>query len=422
MSQNQFMASRANPIRTRAWFHRLGLALLSSAALVFGGLAVGVLAPGIPVIGLGGRWHVLGLGAWWLLAAMSVALLLAIAAAGARTVSVHRGLAAMAALAIGASAVFGAAIGAAGSAAVAQGAQVASLMDAALAEVSKPTSEFVTMTEGYGRDQQTGERLLVDIYLPAGSVQEAPMLLYFHGGGWILHDRTLQGRTLRALAETGLVVLAFDYALATQHRATWESAADQSACALAWAAVSAERFGADSSRIVLAGDSAGGGLALAAAYRAAAGGKTPECGARDVESGAPLPVPAGAVGVVPVVDVAGFHSNPEPNLGHYARTMVERYLGGTPAEHPDRVAAVSPLTHLTTSAPPTLLVTVEHDHLVPSEGARMLTSAATALDVPVTVVDVPFADHGLLARADGLGARVAREAIVTFIEGLAPTR
>lgn len=399
---------------------RLALVAAGLAAAVLGSLALGVLAPGIPLIGLAGRWHVLDHGAWWLLAALGAALALAIAASGSARRRPYRVLAGLAIVALMAAAVFGVALGSAGGAALTHGVPSAPILIAGAVAPSPAAAPPATSSEVYARDAETGDELLVDIYRPADPTVVAAVLLSVHGGGWILHDRSLHARTLGQLADEGIVVMAIDYALATRDRATWQSAADQTACALAWAAANAERFGGDPELIVLAGDSAGGGLALATAYRAAAGAPTPDCGlsSEGVSESRPLPVPAGVAGVVPVVDVEEFHANPEPIMGRYARTMVERYLGGTPAEHPDRAAAVDAMTHLTAPAPPTLLVTVAHDHLVPSDGTRMLAAAATARGVPVTLVEVPFGDHGLIAEAEGIGASLWRAALVRFIAGL----
>ncbi len=381
-------------------------------------VALGVVVPGIPFLGLGGRWHVLGFGAWWSLAALAAALALAIAAASSRRRSDHRLLAALSVVALSATAVFGAALTVASVAAHPEGTEPRYLTLAALAPLTLPTGAGANATETYAHTLENGDPLLVDIYRPSGIASGASVVLYLHGGGWILHDRTLHGEWLRALADEGIVVLSADYTLATADRATWQSAADEVACALVWAAANAERFGGDPRRIVIAGDSAGGGLALSAAYRAARGAAKDECA--ESSDGATVPIPAGVAGIVPVVDVGEFWANPELSMGRYSRTMVERYLGGSPAQHPDRVAAVDPTTYLTADAPPTLLVTVEHDHLVPAGGARMLAAAATTIGVPVTRVEVPFADHGLLARAEGLGALIARDALVSFIAGLEP--
>lgn len=418
------MLDAALRARARTLARGWGLAALIAAAIVLGALAVGVLWPGIPLIGLGGRWHVLGLGVWWILAGLAAALALTIAALSSRGATARRVLTGATVLCLASGAVFGSALGAAAGAAVSRGAESTSLTLAGFSATAVSNAHHANETEIYAVDEVTGDQLLIDIYVPPAAdapaaPAPAPVLLYLHGGGWILHDRTLHAATLRALADSGIVVMSADYSLATPDRPTWQSAGEQSACALAWAASNAERFGGDPGRIVLAGDSAGGALALTTAYRAASGSVTPQCGG--AAAGSPLPVPAGVAGIVPAVDVAGMYANPDAAMSRYSRTMVSRYLGGTPAEHPDRVAAVDAAGHLTANAPPTLLVTVEHDHLVPSEGARMLAAAARSLDVPVTVVEVPFADHGLLARADGLGAVITRAALLAFILELAPT-
>ncbi|UTT63627.1 alpha/beta hydrolase [Microcella humidisoli] len=395
-------------------------ALARPALVVVGGLAalglalvaLGALAPALPLLGLAGRWHVLTLGGWGAAAGLALAAGLAGLARGGRRSSARlagragrRVTAGLAALALIASSVLASALATTASFAAAQGATVSAF---GFASGGPSLSAAPDASQVYLVDDD-GRELRVDVYLPGSAAPREPLpaVVVVHGGGWMLHDRTRQSDSLRRLADSGLVVLAIDYTLATRNRPTWNIAGDQVACALVWTAEHADRYGVDARRIVLAGSSAGGGLALTTGYRAAAGTATSACGGA-------VPVPAGVAGAVPVVDPAGFHANPDPFMSRYSRTMTERYLGGAPGEHPDRIAATTTLTHLAADAPPTLLLTVEHDHLVPADGARELAAAALALGVPVERVEVPFADHGVLVPSTGVGASIWRAALLRF--------
>lgn len=383
---------------------------LASAALAF--VALGVLVPTVPLLGLAGRWHVLTLGGWGMIAGVALAGGLTALARGRRRSSAlfsgrigRRVTAALAVVALAASSVLATALATTASFAAAHGADAAppGFSAGAAATVATPDLSEVYLVDDDGRE------LRVDVYQPGSPMPSEllPAVVMVHGGGWILHDRTRQADSLRRLADSGLVVLAIDYTLATRERPTWTIAGDQVACALVWVAANAERLGVDARRIVLAGTSAGGGLAITTGYRAAAGTAVSACEGD-------VPVPAGVAGAVPVVDPAGFHANPDPFMSRYSRTMTERYLGGTPAQHPDRVAATTALTHLTADSPPTLLLTVEHDHLVPAAGARELAAAARSLGLRVEQVEVPFADHGVLVPSTGVGAGIWRAALLRF--------
>ncbi|UIF89901.1 alpha/beta hydrolase [Cupriavidus sp. UYPR2.512] len=97
---------------------------------------------------------------------------------------------------------------------------------------------------------------------PEGSTA-LPLVVYFHGGGFVLcgldsHDNICRGLARRS----GALVLSVDYRLAPEAR--FPAAADDAVAAVRWAAAHAAQLGADPARLAVAGDSAGGNLAAVA--------------------------------------------------------------------------------------------------------------------------------------------------------------
>jgi acetyl esterase len=98
------------------------------------------------------------------------------------------------------------------------------------------------------------------LYRPVACGTSAPLLVYFHGGGWVLGGLDSYDSACRLISrEAGLPVLAVDYRLAPEHPAP--AAIDDAYAAYRWARERAVELGADPRRVAVGGDSAGGNLA-----------------------------------------------------------------------------------------------------------------------------------------------------------------
>ena len=106
-------------------------------------------------------------------------------------------------------------------------------------------------------------------YRPAGSASDVqlPVLIYYHGGGWVIGDLETHDSLCRMLANAGgFAVVAVDYRMGPEAR--FPAAVEDAFAALAWVASGMEGVGVDVSRIAVSGDSAGGNLAAVVALMA----------------------------------------------------------------------------------------------------------------------------------------------------------
>ena len=130
------------------------------------------------------------------------------------------------------------------------------------------------------------EGLVVRTYTPRTGSAPRPVIVYYHGGGWVIADLDTYEPSAIALAEqTGAVVVSVAYRQAPEHR--YPAAHDDAFAAYQWVTQNAAQMGGDPARIATAGESAGGNLAVAVALRAQAQS---------------VPMPVAIVSVYPIAD------------------------------------------------------------------------------------------------------------------------
>jgi acetyl esterase len=106
--------------------------------------------------------------------------------------------------------------------------------------------------------------------LPAPGA-EAPLLVYYHGGGWVIGDLDMYDDLCRLIAAAaGCLVLSVDYRLAPEH--PFPQPLEDAFASFEWTAANAESLGADPKRIAVGGDSAGANMATVVCHMAAEGG------------------------------------------------------------------------------------------------------------------------------------------------------
>ncbi len=229
-------------------------------------------------------------------------------------------------------------------------------------------------------------------------------VVWVHGGGFVGGDLRSRPEFFRFLADSGIAVVDVEYRLSPPPR--WDQAGPDVLCALAWVGDHSADLGIDPARIVLVGDSSGGNLALMAAYAPRTAGAYGSCQER-------APVPAGVVAIAPAADLEGIWR--DDTIVATGQRFPEAYVGGTPAEYPDRYLAASPISLIRAGVPPTLLITGANDQLVRPERTialgRLLADAGSTCQILV----VPFADHGFDSAPNGFGAQIEEALLPSWI-------
>lgn len=137
-----------------------------------------------------------------------------------------------------------------------------------LVELQKETHrEIPAAIADLGIHTQTAGTVSIRLIRPENYNETLPVILYLHGGGWILGDKETHDMLIRKLSVcTNSVVVFVDYSRSPE--AVYPTALNQAYAVLEYLYENPEEFNIDSDRIVVAGDSAGGNLATAIALRA----------------------------------------------------------------------------------------------------------------------------------------------------------
>lgn len=129
------------------------------------------------------------------------------------------------------------------------------------------------------------------IYTPSGP-GPFPVVVYFHGGGWVIANKVVYDGGARGIAkQANAIVVSVDYRLAPE--AKFPAAWDDALAAYKWVAANAASINGDPKRLALAGESAGGNLAVATAVAA-----------RDAR----LPLPRAVLAVYPVAQTGNLET------------------------------------------------------------------------------------------------------------------
>jgi len=250
-----------------------------------------------------------------------------------------------------------------------------------------PQGTVVYGNINYAGDTSTHH--LLDIYLPQNAKSNTPVIIWVHGGAWMLNDKysdmSYMKNTIKMFIDSGYALASIDYRYSTQ--APFPAQIQDCNQAVDFLYRNAEKYKLDKHRFALMGFSAGGHLASLMA----------------MSNNSNIP--------------AFYHDGTKP---HFAiKAMVDYYgpqdflimsaspgdgpppnpnpiallLGATPFERPDLAKKASPLTYLDKADPPFFIVQGEKDQSVPPTQSIILANYLKAYNIPHELTIVPGAPH-----------------------------
>jgi acetyl esterase/lipase len=207
-----------------------------------------------------------------------------------------------------------------------------------------------------------------------------PMIVYYHGGGFVIADLDTYDSSARALAaDTGAIVIAVHYRQGPEFR--FPNAHNDAYAAYIWAVQNAAQLGGDLTRVAVVGESAGGNLAINVAMMAR-------------EGRAPLPVAMGLIYPVAGTDMTTpsytANATAKPLNAAMMQWFFNNYSAGSVAEKNDPRLNVVGNAELR-GLPKAVIITAEIDPLN-SEG-QMLAQKLQQAGVQVAYRDYPGVTH-----------------------------
>jgi acetyl esterase/lipase len=261
-----------------------------------------------------------------------------------------------------------------------------------------------TVTYGTAAD---GTKLLLDVWPAAGDAGGGlhPALVRAHGGAFIHGNRSDMPDWDRWFNERGYTVFDVEYRLPPPER--WQDETGDVKCALGWVTAHAADYRIDPTRISVTGFSAGGTLAMLAAYSKGDPRLPPSCDVAPVALRSVIAL----YGIPDTVRI--YDHSPSLALVHDASAL---YIGGTLAQYPDRYTATSPMTYIGPLSPPTILLLGADDRIVPSEQLGILDAAMRRAGATSEIYLLPATDHGFDVNWGGFATQFARAKIADFLQ------
>lgn len=282
---------------------------------------------------------------------------------------------------------------------------------ALLPQPSAPTG--ATVERGLEFVQTENGPLQLDLYRPESGDGPFPLVVYAHGGAWMIGHRKMVGyenNQALELTRHGYAVASVSYRLTD--RAIFPAQIRDLKSAICWLRIHADQYNLDPERVASWGPSAGGHLASLAGTAAG----VPELEGQNCEQAGPL-----GSRVQAVVDFFGpvdLTRMDERLVGDAVIRNDEewpgsRLLGGPVNERPEVARAANPITYISEETPPFLIVHGAQDPVVPYTQSELLYEALQGAGVESFLYLVEEGGHGV---GGEFGSEAMFERVLNFLD------
>ena len=247
-------------------------------------------------------------------------------------------------------------------------------------------------------NNDTLQKHLLDIYLPANAKDKIPLVIFVHGGAWLSNDKYADmgymQKTVAEIVSSGFALASIDYRFSTQ--AVFPAQIQDCNRAVSFLYDNADKYGFDKERFAVMGFSAGGHLASLM-------GLSKNNSVKDFF----MPGTNQSFSFKGVVDFYGpaelilFPGNND------VKSPESILIGAAPLARPDLAKAASPVTYVDKNDPPFLIIHGEKDELVSPKQSQLLSAWLSLAGVPNELIVVKDAPHfGAMFDADEIRTKV----------------
>ena len=247
-------------------------------------------------------------------------------------------------------------------------------------------------------NNDTLQKHLLDIYLPANTKGKVPLVIFIHGGGWLSNDKYADmgymKKTVAEIVSSGFALASIDYRFSTQ--AVFPALIQDCNRAVSFLYDNADKYGFDKNRFAVMGFSAGGHLAsllgLSKNNNIEAFFMTGSNKSFNIKAVVDFYGPAELI----LFPGADNEKSPEGLL-----------IGAAPLARPDLAKAASPVTYVDKNDPPFLIIHGEKDELVSIKQSQLLSAWLNVVGVQNELIIVKDAPHfGVMFDTDDIRNKV----------------
>jgi acetyl esterase/lipase len=258
----------------------------------------------------------------------------------------------------------------------------------AFGQPANPVVKFfpqgTTLHSNVSYNNDTLQKHLLDIYLPANVKGKLPVVIWVHGGGWLANDKYADmgymKTTISEIVNSGFALVSIDYRFSTQ--AIFPAQIQDCNRAVSFIYSNAEKYGLDKKRIALMGFSAGGHLASLMGL--SKNNNVPEFFMPNTDK---------RFNFKAVIDFYGPSDLVSLSKNDDEKSPESILLGAAPLSRPDLAKLASPVTYVDKNDPPFLIIHGEKDDIVSNKQSRLLNSWLNIVGVQNELIIVKDAPH-----------------------------